>query len=123
MSASNPYDASTSTAPSGNVAFTTRRLHIKNVDILSVAKLLGTLYALIGLVVGLFFTMIAILGFAAGGGGGGDAVMGGLVTGVGAIILLPLFQGIAGFLAGVIGGFLYNVVASIVGGLVFEVEG
>jgi hypothetical protein len=41
---------------------------------------------------------------------------------VGAIIVLPIFYGVLGFIAFAIGAVLYNVLAGMVGGLRVEVE-
>lgn len=119
MSAANPYDPAYASMPAQSDLYRPRRLHIRKIDPLSAGKVLGLIYALISLVVGLFLSMIAIFGIAAGGG---DAVLGGLATGLGAVIMLPLVYGVLGFIGGVIGAFLYNVVASMAGGIVFETE-
>ena len=81
---------------------------------------MGVLYAIIGLIIGGVVSLLAILGVAAGGG---DAAMGGLVGGVGALIILPVFYGVLGFIGGLIGAALYNVVAGIVGGVNVDLEG
>jgi hypothetical protein len=46
----------------------------------------------------------------------------GALFGVGAIIVLPIFYGVLGFIAFAIGAVLYNVLAGMVGGLRVEVE-
>jgi len=119
MSAANPYDPAYTSMPVQGDAYRPRRLHIRRIDPLSAGKVLGLIYALISLVVGLFFSMFAIFGMAMGGG---DAVVGGLVTGLGAVVILPLVYGILGFLGGVFAAFLYNVVASMAGGIELETE-
>ena len=45
-----------------------------------------------------------------------------LGLGVGFAIFAPIMYGVMGFLVGVIGAFLYNVVAKWVGGIEVEVE-
>jgi len=119
MSAANPYDPAYTSMPVQGDAYRPRRLHIRRIDPLSAGKVLGLIQALIGLVVGLFFSMIAVLGMAVGGA---DAVLGGLITGLSAVVILPLAYGIMGFLGGVLGAFLYNVVASMAGGIELETE-
>ena len=121
MSAANPYDPANTVMRAHGGPYMLRRLHIRKIDPLSTGKILGLIYALIALVVGLFLTMIAVFGVAAGGGGG-NSVVGGLITGVGAVLLLPLFNGLMGFVGGAIAALLYNLVASMAGGIVFEVE-
>jgi hypothetical protein len=92
---------------------------IKRVGPLSVAKVVGILYAAIGLLIGAGFSLIAMTGASLFGGreGGGAAA---LVMGVGAIVIFPVLYGGFGFIGGLIMGALYNVVASMVGGI--EVE-
>jgi hypothetical protein len=95
---------------------------------LSVGKIMGATYAALGLIFGAVFSLFAILGATAGmmsqhqGGGGEEAVFG-LIFGVGAIIFLPLFYGFMGFLSGLIGAAIYNLMAGWVGGIEVELEG
>lgn len=94
---------------------------VRRVGVLSVGKVLGLVYALLGLIFGAFFTVFAILGTAAsrprGAGAGGS-----LLIGVGAVIFIPLLYGAIGFVGGVIVAAVYNVVASLVGGIEIELE-
>ena len=96
-----------------------RRMCIKRIDPMAAAKLLGAMYALLGLIFGLFMAMLAVFGMAAGGG---DNVMRGAITGLGSLIALPVIYGILGFIGGAIGALIYNLVAGMVGGIVFEVD-
>jgi hypothetical protein len=52
--------------------------------------------------------------------GGGDPAIA-LFFGVGAIVVLPILYGVAGFVGGILGAAIYNVIASIVGGIEFEI--
>ena len=72
------------------------------------AKVLGVLYALMGLVFVPFFILIAMFSPAEQGFGLGFAIM------------LPILYGLAGFVFTAVGCWLYNVVAGWVGGI--EVE-
>ena len=45
-----------------------------------------------------------------------------LGMGVGFVILFPLFYALMGFLSGVVGAFIYNLVAKWIGGIEVEVE-
>lgn len=94
---------------------------IKRIDVLSAGMIMGALYVFIGLIVGVFMAIFAILGIAVGGGGG-DAALGGVLTGVGSLIIIPLLYGTMGFIVGIIGSALYNLVASFVGGVRMDVE-
>ena len=119
MQASNPYNSPELTPPASPFAGGSRMLQIRQIDLLSAAKLLGCLYALLGLIIGGIFSLIALLGAAAGGG---DAVLGGLIGGVGAIVIFPIIYGAMGFIGGAIGAVLYNLVARIVGGIRIDVQ-
>ena len=83
----------------------------------SLAKISGTLYAALGLIFGALFSLVAMAGFAAGNGNS----MFGALFGVGAIILFPIFYGCIGFVASLIGAWLYNVLAGMVGGVELDV--
>ena len=45
-----------------------------------------------------------------------------LGMGFGLIVIGPIFYGVMGFIVGVIGAFVYNIVAGWVGGIEVEVE-
>lgn len=83
----------------------------------SLAKISGTLYAALGLIFGALFSLVAMAGMAAGSGNS----MFGALFGVGAIILFPIFYGCIGFVASLIGAWLYNVLAGMVGGVELDV--
>lgn len=103
---------------------------IKSVRVLSLAKVMGCIYASIGLVFGLIFSLISIFGIALGSmfqhaNGAPDAIFGtvfGLLFGLGAAIVLPIFYGTIGFVGGLLISLVYNFVASTFGGLELEVE-
>lgn len=120
MSNVNPYQTSQS-QPSAQASYSTRMMQIKKIEPLSAGKLLGTLYALLGLLIGGIFSLLAIVGVAVGGAGG-DAAMGSIIGGIGAIIIMPLFYGVMGFIGGVVAAFFYNIIAGMVGGISLEIE-
>jgi|SoiMethySBSTD1v2_1073268.scaffolds.fasta_scaffold6758724_1 hypothetical protein len=97
---------------------------IKRVSPLSCAKIAGTLYAAVGLVIGGIFSLAAM----AGGFASSDSDVSlfgpvfGAIMGVRAIIVLPILYGVLGFIASLIGAALYNVVAGAVGGIEIEVQ-
>jgi hypothetical protein len=91
---------------------------VRSVAPLSVAKVAGVLYALIGLVFGALFALAALAGAFAGAD---DSGIMGSIMGVGAIVILPLFYGCMGFVTTLIGAWLYNLVAGMIGGIRFEV--
>ena len=93
---------------------------IKKIDVISLAKIAGALYAVIGFVFGIIFAIFGtvLMGFA------GTDMPGafGLFFGVAAIIVLPIFYGVIGFIGGIIVAFLYNVIAGWIGGIEIELE-
>jgi hypothetical protein len=98
------------------------KIVVRRIGILSLAKIQGTLYALLGLIIGAFFSLFAVVGGAimnAVGGTSGSHV--GMLFGAAAIIVFPILYGILGFILGLIMGGLYNLVAAMVGGI--ELEG
>ena len=93
---------------------------IRRVGPLSCAKIAGTLYAVIGLIVGAFFSLFAIAG-----GFGANSDTGrtfGAMIGVGSIIVFPIFYGCLGFIGTLITASLYNVVANAVGGVEIDIQ-
>jgi len=88
---------------------------------LSVAKIAGMLYALIGLIAGACISLFAVVGGAALGSkdlpGGMSALFG-----VAAIVVLPIFYGGLGFIASLISAALYNLIASWVGGIELDLQ-
>lgn len=82
---------------------------------LSCAKLSGTLNAAIGLIIGALVSIVAL----AGGFAANTSETRGLgaLIGVGAVIILPICYGAIGFLATLVGAWLYNVLAGVVGGI------
>jgi hypothetical protein len=93
---------------------------LKSVGVLSVAKMMGTLYMVVGFIVGSIIALLSVvgLGFAESGAEGVVA----LVFGVGAVIILPVFYGVMGFLVGAVFSALYNVVAGMAGGVELNLE-
>ena len=96
---------------------------IRRVGIGSVVKVSGVLYALLGLVMGLCFALFAMVGLGAAAATN-DEVPGwlGSIFGIGAIVIFPIMYGVLGVIGGVIMAALYNLVASITGGLEIDVQ-
>jgi hypothetical protein len=92
-------------------------LVVKNIGVLSVAKMMGCLYAAIGLIIGGIISLISLVGAVAGPGANAFPA----VFGVLSIILIPLVYGIMGFIAGIIIAALYNVIAAVAGGIEMQV--
>jgi hypothetical protein len=97
---------------------------LRRVGVLSCGKVMGILYAGMGLIFGAFFALISLAGVVIPQQGQGNNPMGFmLVGGAAALIIAPIIYGILGFIGGIIMAALYNVVASIVGGLELEFDG
>ena len=98
---------------------------LKRIAPLQFGKMMGVLYGLMGLIFLPFFVLFALIGaFAQNRIAGerrraGAFAMGGmLVMG----LLMPVFYGAMGFIFGMIGAALYNVIARWIGGIEVEVE-
>jgi hypothetical protein len=96
---------------------------VKRVGALSLGKVMGALYALLGLIFGAFFAFFSLLGAAIGAANSesSDALFG-LLFGFGSVIFLPLFYGVLGFVFGLIAALLYNGVARLIGSVEIEIE-
>jgi hypothetical protein len=93
---------------------------IKRFEPLSVGKVAGVLYGVMGLVVGIIVSLATTIGGLAGHGTFGP-LAGGLV-GIGAIVLLPIFYGGLGLIVAIIAAWLYNLAAGFVGGIEIDVQ-
>lgn len=93
---------------------------IKRLAPLSFAKLSGILYAIMGLVFGGLFSLIALAGGFASDADGAAGV--GAMIGVGAVVVFPILYGLIGFVTTLIGAALYNLAAGIVGGVELDVQ-
>ena len=102
------------------------KMQVKRVGVLSYAKITAVTMAAFGLIFGILYGLIfMIVGgamMAGGGRGGGAAGVSSLVIGLIMMIAFPIFYGFLGFLAGALGGVIYNVAAGFVGGIELELE-
>jgi hypothetical protein len=98
---------------------------ITKIGALSLGKVMGVTYALLGLLIGGCFALISLAGAgiasAAEEGHGAPAFIGAMF-GVGAVIFLPIFYGVMGFLSGLIGAVIYNAVAGMIGGVELDIS-
>lgn len=93
---------------------------INRIGPLSIAKLSGLLYAIFGLVFGGIFSLIAMAGGFASDTAGAAGI--GAIMGVGAVIVFPIFYGVLGFVSTLVGAWLYNVAAGVVGGVEVDIQ-
>ena len=94
---------------------------IRRVGVWSVARMYGALSVCAGLLGGLFFACIALIGAGIGPRNQEMPSFVGAAFGVGAVIIFPIFYGVMGLIVGAIGGALYNVFAGMVGGIEIDV--
>jgi hypothetical protein len=94
---------------------------INRVNPLSVAKVAGALYAILGLIFGAIISLVALAGGMAGNSDEPGAAVVGMIFGAGAVILLPIMYGCLGFVMTALMAALYNFTARMVGGVQIDV--
>ena len=103
------------------------KMIVKRVGVLSVAKTQGIIGMVLGLIVGVIYgLMMMVFGammMTSDQSGAGGAAAGGFIMGLVFMIAFPILYGIASFLAGAIGSFVYNMAAKFAGGIELELEG
>ena len=97
---------------------------ISRFDVLSVMKLAGVIYGVIGLVLGIFFAIFAALGFFAAQGQANDPFSGaaGVVFAVAFAVIFPVLYAILGAVGAAIMVAIYNVTSKRIGGIRVDVE-
>jgi hypothetical protein len=93
---------------------------VNRIKPLSLGKILGVLYACIGVLIGLMFATLGSLFSAAAADQ--DTPGAGWIAGMGfaAVIIAPIMYGLIGFIGGIIMAALYNLFAKMVGGVELE---
>ncbi len=94
---------------------------IRRVGVWSVSRMYGAVSTVFGLIAGVIFACIALIGAGVASQNPDVPSFAGPLFGVGAVIFLPIFYGVLGLIAGAIGGALYNVCAGMVGGIEIDV--
>ena len=95
---------------------------LKSIGVLSAAKIVGFMYAVLGLVMGLIFAAIFSLIPAVAGGNSDMPGWLAPMFGMGAIVIMPIFYGCMGFIGGALGAVIYNALAGMMGGLELRLE-
>jgi hypothetical protein len=102
------------------------KVQIKRVGVFSCAKIYAITLAAFGIIIGVIYGLLfMIVGGAMMAGGGRDSGAAGassLVIGLIMMVAIPVLYGLIGFIAGIIGGVVYNVASGVVGGLELELE-
>ena len=95
---------------------------VRKLGVWSFARMYATMSAAMGLLIGLLFACLSLVG--AGFAPENSQLPAGMATafGVGAVVVLPIVYGIFGLIGGAIGAGLYNVFASMVGGIELDVS-
>src|SRR5689334_21537838 len=100
---------------------------IRGFGVISLAKMYGLLMFIFWLIIGVIYGLIIIVVRATMAAAvRGNATMGGAssaAVGIGAMIGIPIFYGILGFIMGAIGALIYNALSGIIGGVKFDLEG
>jgi hypothetical protein len=91
---------------------------VRKIGVLSLGKITGIIYAIMGLIIGAIITLTSLTV----GSMMYDQEAGGMLFGAGAIIALPIFYGVLGFIGGVITALVFNAITGVIGGLELEVE-
>ncbi len=97
------------------------RTRLKTIAPLQLGKMLAVIYGLLALVIAPFFVLFSFIGAAAGARGAGGAAAS-LGFGIGMAIAMPVLYAFFGFIGGVLGGFVYNLVAKWIGGIEVEFD-
>jgi hypothetical protein len=95
---------------------------LRRIAPLSLARILGLIYAILGILAGGLFALFSLFGAAIGAANeSGGAFISGLF-GIGAIFFMPVLYGVMGFIGGLLVAWLYNLVAPAVGGIELTLE-
>jgi hypothetical protein len=95
---------------------------LKYINPLSLGKILGILFGCLGLLFLPFFFLFIFLGPFLRHAAGRPVNALPMIFGTGMALCLPIFYGVLGFLQGVIGAAIYNLLARWIGGIEVEVE-
>ena len=89
---------------------------VKSIDVMSLAKIMTLFGVVVGLVLGIFYGIIA----ASVGIHRGFPII--AVAGIALVVIMPILGAVFGFISGVVHAFLYNVFAKWVGGVNLEFQ-
>lgn len=90
---------------------------IERIGPLSLAKVMGAIYAVIGFVVGALFTFFALIGAIAGASSEPEMAWLAPLFGVAAIVVFPILYGVLAFVMGLVISGIYNLIAGRIGGI------
>ena len=95
---------------------------LKSIGVMSAAKIVAVMYAVLGLIGGLMFGAIFSL-IPLGEASSGEVPSWiAPMFGMGAIVIMPIVYGVMGFCIGAIGAVIYNALAGMMGGVELRLE-
>ena len=95
---------------------------LKSIGVMSAAKIVAVMYAVMGLIGGLMFAAIFSMIPLATQGPEAPPSWLAPMFGVGSILIMPVVYGVIGFCVGAIGAVIYNGLAGVIGGLELRLE-
>ena len=95
---------------------------LKSVGVLSAAKIVGLMYAILGLIMGLLFAAVFSMIPMSDAANPDFPTWLAPMFGTGAILMMPIFYGCMGFVGGAIAAGIYNALARMMGGLELKLE-
>jgi hypothetical protein len=98
-------------------------MKLRRVGAVSVAITMGAVYFFVGIVVAVVMGGVMMLGFGALAAKDSGNPLASMFAGGFFLILAPIFYGILGFLGGLIGAGIYNLVSRFTGGIEMEFTG
>jgi hypothetical protein len=93
-------------------------VRLRSIGVLSCAKIYGIVHMALGVLFGLFFVLIGLVGLAAAPSQQKLGMIGILIIAA----LSPFIYGALGFVIGAVGALLYNWIASAIGGIEMELD-
>ena len=100
---------------------------IRRFAVLSVAKMNAIIWFIFGMIIGvlygLFFMIFGAAMSSIAPEGGGMGATGSVVAGLVIMVAMPVTYGVMGLIVGTVGALVYNVLAGMIGGIKFEIEG
>ena len=97
-------------------------MKIKHVGVMSLARMVAVLYAVLGFCVGAIISLLSMTGLFSKMSGADSAMPPFLGFGIGAVAILPIMYGVIGAIVAAIAAFLYNALAGTLGGVEVELE-
>ncbi|MEJ2549950.1 MAG: hypothetical protein P8Z42_07875 [Anaerolineales bacterium] len=97
-------------------------MELKRIGPLSAGKILGVMGFIVGLLMGVFTIVVSMATSAYFGDSFRNSSIMSAVFGIGSILVMPFIYGIIGFLQGLVGAWLYNLIAQFLGGVHLDLE-